>query len=338
MQKKYLFLGPKKNVHNSELTGGIIVLFENLLNYCDEHHISYDVIDTNKANYKTKLYAYVQILLLLLKKTPRATHVSLHGTANDYLFIAPFSLLVAKSLGKHFSLRKFAGNFIEIYENYSAMQQMIIRMTLKYSSCNFFETKYLVEYFKKFNFKTFWFPNVRKKSLYYTDKKFHKRFIYIGAIREEKGIDILCEVSNLLSREYTIDLYGNLDEKYTKHYFDNYNVNYKGSLNNEDVTQILSKYDVLILPSLREGYPGVIIEALSVGLPIIATNLKGILEMIDSSSSIFIYPANVEQLKNAIKLFNEKNYLVKVNASMNSFVRFDSEIQTAKYLKRIGRQ
>ena len=340
MQKKYLFLGPKKNVYNPELIGGVIVLFENLLEYSDKHHIEYDVIDTNKANYKNKLYAYVQILILLFKKAGKATHISLHGTANDYLLIAPFALLVSKFLRKHFSLRKFAGNFIEIYENYSPSQRFIINMTLKYSSCNFFETKYLVEYFKKFNVNTFLFPNVRKKSLYYTDPKFHKKFVYMGMIREEKGIDILCKASNLVSNDYIIDLYGTLDSQYSENYFNDYNVTYRGTLNSEDVIRILSQYDVLILPTYwsGEGYPGVLIEAMSVGLPIIATKLEGILEMLNDDVSLLIEPMNVNQLQKAIEGINAENYGKKVSISLKLFKQFDTEIQTLLYFKRIGQE
>ncbi|HID66407.1 MAG TPA: glycosyltransferase [Aquificaceae bacterium] len=36
----------------------------------------------------------------------------------------------------------------------------------------------------------------------------------------------------------------------------------------------------------REGYPGVIIEALSLGIPVIATKLEGIMEMITSRRSL----------------------------------------------------
>ena len=338
MQKKYLFLGPKKNLNNSKLIGGVIVLFENLLEYSNENNIKYDVIDTNKANYKNKFYAYLQIVYLLFVKAPRATHICLHGTANDYLLIAPFALLVSKFLSKHLSLRKFAGNFIEIYENYSLIQQMIIKIILKHSSCNFFETKYLVKYFKKFNANTFWFPNVRKKSFYYTDYNFRKKFVYVGLISEEKGIDTLCETSKLLSDDYIIDLYGMLTDKYTENYFNDYNVHYKGSLNSEDVTRILSQYDVLILPSLREGYPGIIIEALSVGLPIIATKLEGILEMLNYDASLLIEPMNVNQLQKAIEGIDAENYSEKVSISLKLFKQFDTEMQTALYFKRIGQE
>jgi len=335
MQKKYLFLGPKKNVNDPNLTGGVIVLFENLIDYCNEHNIDYEIIDTNKANYNNKLYAYIQILFLVFLKTQKATYISLHGTANDYFFIAPFALVISKLFGKHFSLRKFAGNFIEIYENSSIIKQVIIKIILKYSSCNFFETKYLVEYFKKFNPNTFWFPNVRKKSFYHTDQKFHKRFVYIGAITEEKGIDTLCKASNLLLNDYIIDLYGILGDNYTESYFNKYNVNYQGILDSNNVTRVLSGYDVLILPSLREGYPGVIIEAMSAGLPVIATNLDAVKEMLDDNMDMafLIVPNNIIELKKAIETFSDDNYLDMSVRSFMKFDNFDSEVRTKLFFK-----
>lgn len=43
-----------------------------------------------------------------------------------------------------------------------------------------------------------------------------------------------------------------------------------------DAVDLISQADALILPSLREGLPGVVIEALSVGTPVVASNLPGV--------------------------------------------------------------
>ena len=62
-----------------------------------------------------------------------------------------------------------------------------------------------------------------------------------------------------------------------------------------------AEYDVLVLPTFwkGEGYPGVIIEAFSVGLPVVATNLPGISEMIDSQSGILVPPHSASTLAKA---------------------------------------
>jgi len=336
MKNIFLLIGPRKNITNPERTGGVIVLFEDLISYCNTHAIEYLIVDTNKANYANTLVAYISIVGLILRKAPKVTHISLHGTANDYLFIAPVAVMFSKLFRKHMSLRKFAGNFIEVFESYSMMKKRIIAWVLRQATCNFFETKYLVNYFKQYNQNTYWFPNVRAKQHVFTDNIYRKKLLFIGAVSEEKGIEVLCHASNLLSDEYEIDIYGGLCDHYTQAYFSSYNVKYKGTLKPENVINTLKQYDILLLPSFREGYPGVIVEALSVGLPIIATNLKGIKEMVDEQSSVLIDPDSVEQLKEAIESFHDMNYAQKSAAAKKQFEQFDSELQTKLFFKRIG--
>ncbi|MFC9558808.1 glycosyltransferase [Agromyces sp. NPDC056965] len=46
-----------------------------------------------------------------------------------------------------------------------------------------------------------------------------------------------------------------------------------------DVPSLLGRSDVLVLPSLREGLPGVILEALSTGVPVVASELETLREL-----------------------------------------------------------
>ncbi len=336
IKNTFLLIGPRKNIANPEKIGGVIVLFEDLISYCNAHKIEYLIVDTNKTNYKNKLVAYMMILFSIITKTSKVTHVSLHGTANDFALVAPFVLIISKLFRKPLSLRKFAGNFIELFEGYSSIKQKIITWTLQKATCNFFETKYLVSYFKKYNQNTYWFPNVRAKQSVFTDSVYRKKFLFIGAVSEEKGIEVLCNASNLLGNEYRIDIYGGLYDHYTQEYFSDCKAKYKGALKPENVINTLKQYDILLLPSFREGYPGVIVEALSVGLPIIATNLKGIKEMVDEKSSVLIDPDSAKQLKEAMESFDEVNYAQKSAAAKKQFENFDSELQTELFFKRIG--
>ncbi len=336
MKKKvYLMIGPCKNRKDEHRTGGVIVLFENILNYCKKHNYKYIIVDTNKSNYPNKLVAYLSILYFITKNISKVSHISLHGTAKDYFMIAPFVVLMGKLFNKHVSLRKFAGNFNTIYNNASILKKYIIRKTLQHSSVNFFETKYLVEYFKNFNKATYWFPNVRNKNIFLTNEKYEKKFIFVGAISKEKGIEILCQASNLLSSEYKIDIYGNLCDNFTAEYFKNYNVQYMGSLASDQVTKTMSMYNVLLLPSFREGYPGVIIEAFSVGMLVIASKLKGIEEMVEQESGILIDAGDPKQLKKAIEAIDQETYTISRSAATNQFEKFDSNIQTNLFFERL---
>ncbi|MEK9150351.1 MAG: glycosyltransferase, partial [Candidatus Desantisbacteria bacterium] len=68
-----------------------------------------------------------------------------------------------------------------------------------------------------------------------------------------------------------------------------------------DVAKILASLDISLLTSFCEGTPVVIMEAMFIGKPIIATTVGGIPEMIvDDESGILVPPGNVKALADAI--------------------------------------
>ncbi|MFC1612608.1 glycosyltransferase family 4 protein [Patescibacteria group bacterium] len=69
----------------------------------------------------------------------------------------------------------------------------------------------------------------------------------------------------------------------------------------EDAAQYLKAFDLFVLPSVKEGAPFVILEAMSADLPIIATDVGSVPEMLISyQNKTIVPPADVEQLKQAI--------------------------------------
>ena len=169
-------------------------------------------------------------------------------------------------------------------------------------------------------------------------RNFNKRFVYIGTVNEEKGIEELIEVAKQLDETYTLDVYGPLiEKKYSEEYFEKHLVSYKGALVPDGVIHVMNNYDMLILPSYREGYPGVVIEAFSLGIPVIATRLTGIMEMIDDyQNGILIEPKKSKQLLNAILAIDENNYGSFSENAFASYDNFDSHLQTEKFLKLTG--
>jgi len=337
--KKLLVLGPMAK--ENELQGGLTVSFSIFLEQLQKNKIEFEVINTNTINNRYKIIALMNLYWLFFKKIRKSSHISLHGTANDYIYLAPVVVFFSKIFGKTVSLRKFAGSFLEVFENLSLHKKILVKYALSNSNINFFQTKYLVEYFKQFNRMTFWFPTVRNKlnQSVLLNKRYMKKFIFLGHIRSEKGIDQILEVSNMLDDDYQINLFGPIAEnKYDKINWKKYkNISYKGVLKPSEVYSVLSRHDVLLLPTYwkGEGYPGVIIESLALGLPIIATKLRGISEIVDESFGILIEAKNVDQLKKAILFFNEENYKSFSQAAYTKFIEFDAEIMIKKIIKQI---
>lgn len=330
-----LTLGPIENKDDLSRTGGVIVLFIEFLQQLDRKGISFSIIDTNKAHYANRIVSLLSIWWALFSKSRNCSHISLHGTANDYIFIAPVAVLCGKIFGKPVSLRKFAGDFDKVYEALPIPLRIVVAWALKNSAVNWFETQYLVNYFTMFNPKTYWFPNVRRKPEFHREGKYAKRFLFVGNITKEKGIVELLNASNQLDDTFTIHLYGTINPDMREFDFSSYNARYQRALRHDEVLKTMAQYDILILPSYREGYPGVIIEALSVGLPIIASNLSGIREMIDEKCARFVQPGNVTDIVQAITYFNNVNYLDFSENALKFFEPFDSDLQSERYFQQM---
>lgn len=71
--------------------------------------------------------------------------------------------------------------------------------------------------------------------------------------------------------------------------------------NREDVPEILSIFDIFILPSLREGLPLSLIEAMAMAKPIVATNVGGNHELVrDSVNGLLVPSGDSKSLSTAI--------------------------------------
>jgi glycosyltransferase involved in cell wall biosynthesis len=75
-----------------------------------------------------------------------------------------------------------------------------------------------------------------------------------------------------------------------------------------DIKEILSAVDLLVAPSLLEGFPMITLEAMAMAKPIIATNIDGITEQITNGvDGILVPPKDLSALAKAIiKVINDK--------------------------------
>ncbi len=74
-----------------------------------------------------------------------------------------------------------------------------------------------------------------------------------------------------------------------------------GQLPTEEVAARLQRTDVFCLPSLTEGIPVSIMEAMASGVPVIATAVGGIPELVDQRSGMLIPAGQPTQLADAIE-------------------------------------
>lgn len=152
-------------------------------------------------------------------------------------------------------------------------------------------------------------------------------FGYLGRNDYDKGIDILLKAYKI--KKFKLVLAGNFENSE----FLKYDVEYLGFI--KDKKMFFDKIDVLILPSRREGLPRVILESFSFGIPVIASNVGGIVEIVKENYNGFIFECeNVNQLIEKIE-FIEKNSKIILEISKNCVKTIEEKFLPEHMLERI---
>lgn len=334
-KNKILFVGSLPNRHKSSI-GGATMLFQNLIDYCDEKNYNYSLIVSNLFNFS--LFAIPDILrvyVLGFFKLIACDVAMINVSGRGVYLVAPYFIFWGKLFNKKIVIRVFGGNLSETFDAAKATRKKILTWTIQNANALFVETKALVNYFQVHNTNTKWLPNARKPiSGHHQKSSFSKRFIFLGQIKKSKGIDQLLATKKRLEADYTLHAYGPiLEDEYASI---KKGPVYKGVLIKEQVPDVLKDYDVLVLPTFweGEGYPGVIIEAYALGLPCITTNWNAIPEIVEhGKTGMLISPKSVEELHEAILYFNEDNYPAMNEAAQQKFNEFNSNEVNAKLLR-----
>ncbi len=113
---------------------------------------------------------------------------------------------------------------------------------------------------------------------------------------------------------------------------------FTGSVSNSKLRELYSAADVFVLHSLYEGLGIVIIEALSSGLPVIATNSGGTIDLVDESVGFLIQPGNVEELSSRmVALYKDSSLREKLGVAARRFAvnNLSWEKIVKKYVKAL---
>lgn len=325
--------------------GGATVLMQNFTDYLDERKVDYTFVQTNKyfnrngkpAAWKNKLFFLMRFMLSIPFCDTVMFNFSDHATVWQY----PFLQKVAKRLRKKIVFRKFGGS-LDIY--LSNQPEKVKAKTFKAIAAAdlvLLETKAAIKHAGD-NIgnatRTVWFPNVRTATDIHPSKEYTKRFVFISHILDEKGAGDILNVAQTLSNDYTIDFFGPIKEdKYAHFDWKGHNATYGGTLTSADVPKKLSEYNFLLLPSYREGYPGIIIEAMSVGVPAVTTAVGGIPEIVeDGHNGILIKPGDTDSLRERIIALTQSDYERMSRNALNRFkANFDSDKTNGRILKEI---
>ncbi|UCE73106.1 MAG: glycosyltransferase family 4 protein [Methanomassiliicoccales archaeon] len=133
----------------------------------------------------------------------------------------------------------------------------------------------------------------------------HKIILYAGRFSKVKGIDLIIKafvnLNRVIPNTYLILVGKGEDERRLRKLISDLkatNIKFMGSLAHDEMPYILNCADVLVMASLTEGLPTIVLEALACGLPVVSTDVGDISSVIKNEKiGYLIEERNEDDLK-----------------------------------------
>ena len=171
------------------------------------------------------------------------------------------------------------------------------------------------------------------------ETKIRNSICFIGRLSKEKNLfNLLKALKDLpysLSIIGTGELYENLRDYADKY---NFNLTFFGNIPNHQLPKILNQHEVFILPSLYENMPKTLLEAMSCGMPVIGTNVKGINEVISDGVNGLLCDTDSYSIKKTIRtLFGDKKLMIELGINARKTIVEDYNLKklSSKEIKLI---
>lgn len=165
-------------------------------------------------------------------------------------------------------------------------------------------------------------------------KKNFRIILYVGRLEPVKGVKYLIEslvflknkgISNVKLLIIGEGTYRKFCEELVKKLHLEDFVVFLGSVPHEEVPAYMALADVLVLPSLSEGFGIVLLEAMAMGLPIIATKVTGLTEIVeDGENGFLVEPHNPLEIA-------EKCYILLTNDDIRNKISENNRKKAKKY-------
>lgn len=223
------------------------------------------------------------------------------------------------------------------------------RMGLKGAECVFFQNQENKGIFENFHIRGKKAKLVRGSGVNLKRHVFEPypegdktRFLYLGRMMKEKGIEELFEAAKqLYDDNVEFQLLGYPDEDYQDRLDEYEEKGYIRQLGfDPDVHEYIKNASALVLPTYHEGMSNVLMEASATGRPVIATNISGCKEIFEEGVTGFsCEPKSSEDLIRALREFLKLS--VEERAAMGQKARekmereFDRDQVVDAYMEEI---
>ncbi|MDI6591319.1 MAG: glycosyltransferase family 4 protein [Patescibacteria group bacterium] len=248
------------------------------------------------------------------------------------------------------------GPFLARKRRLEFLERKIVPVMAKFSLKSADKIRAISNFTKRKAFKIsgpkpyFIFPTFTDIDLFLEEKetKFDNFILFVGALEKVKGVEYLIDAFSKIEKEFPdfkLVIVGDGSERknlelLTSNLKLQNKVEFKGRLSLKETKEIMKNCYCLVLPSLSEGLPRVLMEAMALGKPVIGSNIGGTPDLIKDSQNGFLFePKNVEQLAEKIKILLEnKELAIEMGKKGREFVKknFSNEKYIKNYISMIN--
>ncbi|RED18260.1 glycosyltransferase [Pontivivens insulae] len=169
------------------------------------------------------------------------------------------------------------------------------------------------------------------------------KFVFVGWLVTEKGLKELMAATERLAKNHSFEVTiiggGTMLEElrqWASEVPDNVAIRVPGWIQGDSLQVRMAEADIFVLPSYAEGFPMSLIEAFTLGLPAIATNVGGISgSLISGKNGQLIQPRDIDSLTEAMEKYLSHPEQIAIHgksALQTAYSRHDRETNTALLL------
>jgi glycosyltransferase involved in cell wall biosynthesis len=356
MKLKVLMLGPGEGVMGG-ITTFVKTLTPVLVQYVDlqylitvRHRPTKDSGKLSVRNITLAISQFARFLLAVIWNRPRIIH--LHTSQGIAWLKDTFFILMGKALGCHIILHIHGGNFDAIYnkshrsiQNYTQKVIGLADAVITVSSDLNNRLMHIVPVDRIFTLKNcIAIDAISTRASPYPING--AKALFLGIVGPSKGtFDLIEAIALLKTRGILLHLWiagleereGDLDKAriLTRKLDLEDMCQFVGAVYGASKSQLLHDASLFVLPSYHEALPMALLEAMAAGLPIVATRVGGMPEVVmEGYNGFLVEPGDVEALADKLAVLANDPHLCEVMGQRSRELA-ELELDVKPYVKRL---
>lgn len=300
------------SVKSADAKGGIAVWTEHYLRGCKNIGIECDLVNTAVLGKNVKQTTLKRNFLEELNRTRGIMKQLNHCLSNNDYKLAHLNTCIGLFgiIRDYYIAKKISRNGIPIVLHFhcdipnwvnSFLVRVYLKKILRISSVNLVLCDSSYEFLKARRISSVKIANFVEENLIISHKEIRaelSKVCYVGRISAQKGANEIFEVAKQ-KPNITFNLIGDISDEIKGKIIPS-NVNCCGAMSHEEVIAMLDDADVFLFPSHSEGFSLALAEAMSRGLPCIATDVGANRDMLEDKGGYIVSVGDINAIVDAL--------------------------------------